>query len=98
MRASTIRLLTVVTVWAVGYPSPDAQAQRLQQGSQIDSDYSVTIRRDKKVRNRRPALMPPTPKDFGPHFDFPAGGSFNFNCGTGYDPYCGAPSHAPYPD
>jgi hypothetical protein len=96
------RLLTLAIILAVGCvfdcPRREAQAQRLQQGSQIDSDYSVPTRRDKKVRARRPPLMPPTPKDFGPHFDFPAGGSDNFNCGPGYGPYCGAPSHAPYPD
>ena len=40
--------------------------------------------------------MPPTPKDFGPHFDFRAGGSQNFNCGSGSGYYCGAPSEAPY--
>jgi hypothetical protein len=99
---STARLLTLAIVLAVGcvfdWPSREAQAQRLQQGSQIDSDYSVPAQRGKKVRARRPPLMPPTPKDFGPHFDFPAGGSTNFNCGPGYGPYCGAPSHAPYPD
>jgi len=44
-----------------------------------------------------PAKMPPAPKDFGPHFDFPSGGSQNFNCGPGYGYYCGAPSEAPYP-
>jgi hypothetical protein len=97
----TARLLALAIVLAVGcvfdWQIPEAQAQRLQQGSQIDLEYPVPTRPDKK-RVRRPPLMPPTPKDFGPHFDFPAGGSYNFNCGPGYGYYCGAPSHAPYPD
>jgi hypothetical protein len=98
----TARLFVLATVLAVGCvldcPSHEAQAQQVQQGSQGDFVYAVpTIRRDKK-NFRRPPLMPPTPKDFGPHFDFPGGGSYNFNCGPGYGPYCGAPSHAPYPD
>lgn len=33
--------------------------------------------------------MPPPPKDFGPHFDFPAGGSESLN---------GPPSRSPYPN
>jgi len=96
----TTRLLTLAMVLAVGcvfdWPSHEAQAQQVQRGPQIDLDYSLPTRRDKKLRVRRPPLMPPTPKDFGPHFDFPAGGSENFNCGSGYGYYCGAPSEAPY--
>jgi len=34
-----------------------------------------------------PAKMPPAPKDFGPHFDYPPLYELN-----------GAPNHAPYPD
>lgn len=98
----TARLLTLAIFLAVGcqfdWPSHEVQAQQVQQGSQIDLDYSVQTRRDKKLKARRPPLMPPTPKDFGPHFDFPAGGSYNFNCGPGYGYYCGAPSQAPYPN
>jgi hypothetical protein len=33
-----------------------------------------------------PAKMPPAPKDFGPHFDFPP------------EPLNGAPLHDPYPN
>jgi hypothetical protein len=33
--------------------------------------------------------MPPAPKDFGPHFDYPAGGSESLN---------GPPDHSPYPN
>ena len=41
--------------------------------------------------------MPAEPKDFGPHFDFPAGGSENLSCGPqGSQYFCGAPSDAPY--
>ena len=98
----TARLLTLAMVLAVGcvfdWPTHEAQAQQVQRGPQIDLDYSLPTRRDKKLRVRRPPLMPPTPKDFGPHFDFPAGGSENFNCGSGYGYYCGAPSQAPYPN
>jgi hypothetical protein len=95
------RLVTLAIVLVVGcvfgWPSHEARAQRVQQGSQLDIDYySLPPRRGDKVRVRRPPLMPPTPKDFGPHFDFPAGGSENFNCGSGSGYYCGAPSEAPY--
>jgi hypothetical protein len=31
--------------------------------------------------------MPPAPRDFGPHFDYPAEGSWN-----------GLPTHTPYPN
>ena len=98
----TARLLALAIALVVGcvfdWASREAPAQPLRQGSQIDLDYySAPTLRDKK-RVRRSPLMPPTPKDFGPHFDFPGGGSYNFNCGPGYSPYCGAPSHAPYPE
>ena len=95
----TARLLTLAIVLAVGCVfdwSHEAQAQQVQHGSQLNLDYSLPTRRD-KLRVRRPPKMPPTPTDFGPHFDFPSGGSQNFNCGPGYGYYCGAPSEAPYP-
>jgi hypothetical protein len=101
----TARVLTLAIVLAVGCvldgPSHEAQAQQVRHGSQLnlDYDYSLPTRRGPKLRNvRRPPKMPPTPTDFGPHFDFPAGGSQNFNCGSGYGYYCGAPSQAPYPN
>jgi hypothetical protein len=99
----TARLLTLAILLAVGcvfdWPSHEAQAQQVQHGSQLDLDYSLPTRRGPKLRNvRRPPKMPPAPTDFGPHFDFPSGGSQNFNCGSGYGYYCGAPSQAPYPN
>jgi hypothetical protein len=94
--------LTLAILLAVGcvfdWPSHEAQAQQVQQGPH-DLDYSLPTPRGRKLRRvPRPPLMPPTPRDFGPHFDYPAGGSYNFNCGSGYDYYCSAPSQAPYPD
>ena len=99
----TARLLILAMVLMAAdvfdWPSHEAQAQQVQQGSQLDLDYSLPTRRGPKLRHvRRPPTMPPTPKDFGPHFDFPAGGSENFNCGSGSGYYCGAPSEAPYPN
>ena len=98
----TARLLTLAIVLAVGcvfdWPSHEAQAQQVQQGPQIDLDYSLPTRPGPKLRKvRRPPKMPPTPQDFGPHFDFPAGGSQNLTCGpSGPQYFCGAPSEAPY--
>jgi hypothetical protein len=98
-----VRLLTLAIVLAVGcvfdWPSHEAQAQQVQHGSQLDLDYSLpTTRPGPKLRVRRPPKMPPAPTDFGPHFDFPSGGSQNFTCGSGPGYYCGAPSQAPYPN
>jgi len=95
--------LTLAILLAVGcvfdWPSHEAQAQQVQQGPQLDLDYSLPTPRGPKLRRvPRPPLMPPTPTDFGPHFDYPAGGSYNFNCGPGYGYYCSAPSQAPYPN
>jgi len=103
MLQRTARLLTLAIVLAVGcvfnWPSHEARAQQVQRGSQLDLDYSLPTPRGRKLKNvRRPPKMPPTPTDFGPHFDFPSGGSQNFNCGSGYGYYCGAPSEAPYPN
>jgi hypothetical protein len=100
----TARLLTLAIVLAVGcvfdWSSHEAQAQQVQQGSQINPDYSLPTRRGPRLRDVwGPPKMPPSPKDFGPHFDFPAGGSQNLTCGppgSGY--FCGAPSQAPYPN
>src|SRR5262245_57557258 len=92
----TARVLTLAIVLAVGC---EAQAQQVQHGSRLDLDYSLPTPRGPKLRNvRRPPKMPPAPTDFGPHFDFPSGGSQNFNCGSGPGYYCGAPSQAPYPN
>ena len=89
-------ILAMVLACVPGWPSYKAEAQQAQQ------DYSQI---NPRPTHRGPTLsdvwgppkMPPEPKDFGPHFDFPAGGSENFNCGSGSGYYCGAPSEAPYP-
>lgn len=79
-----------------GWPSFEARAQ--QQGVRIKpgslnayrvpgprvGGYSMTL---SDVWG--PAQMPPAPKDFGPHFDFPAGGNISLQ---------GPPDHSPYPN
>ena len=55
-----------------GYPSGSAQGA---------GGYSLTL-----SDIWGPAKMPPAPKDFGPHFDFPP------------EPLNGAPLHDPYPN
>ena len=101
----TARLLALAMVLVAGYvfgwPSHEAQAQQAQQGSQINPDSLVIRPRRLKLRDVwGPPKMPPTPKDFGPHFDFPAGGSMNLECGPpdGKQYFCGGPSQAPYPN
>ena len=99
----TARILTLAMVLMAAdvfdWPRHEAQAQQVKQGSQLDLDYTLPSPRGPKLRRvRRPPVMPPTPRDFGPHFDFPAGGSQNFNCGAGAGYYCAAPSTAPYPN
>ena len=74
-----------------------AHAQQAQQGySQINP--RPTHRGPTLSDVWGPPKMPPEPKDFGPHFDFPAGGSQNLTCGpsSGSQYFCGAPSEAPY--
>ena len=92
-----ILILAMVLVYVPGWPGHKAQAQQAQQ------DYSQI---NPRPTHRGPTLsdvwgppkMPPEPKDFGPHFDFPAGGSQNLTCGpsSGSQYFCGAPSEAPY--
>src|SRR5262245_5482348 len=93
MLQRTARLLALAIVLAVGFmvdwPRHKAQAEQVHPGPRLDLDYALATPRDIKKRVRKPALMPPTPNDFGPHFGFPAGGSQNFNCGPGYGYYCG---------
>ncbi len=80
--------------YALGWPSREAQAQ---QGQQFDPG-GPPPRRGLTLRDVwGPPKMPAEPKDFGPHFDFPAGGSENLTCGPqGSQYFCGAPSEAPY--
>ena len=96
-RTTVFRLLALavgLTVGvAVGWPIPEAQAQetgttRIKPGSlnsyRVPGGYSMTL---SDVWG--PPEMPPAPKDFGPHFDYPA---------SGYGPLNGPPDHAPYPN
>jgi hypothetical protein len=98
----TARLLTLAMVLVTGsvfdWPNYKAHAQQAQQDYRINPDSLPTRRRPKLTDVWGPPKMPPTPKDFGPHFDFPAGGSTNMTCGPGYQYFCGAPSQAPYPN
>ena len=103
MLQRTAWLLTLATVLVTGYvlawPSHEAQAQQAQQDSQIGPDASPTHRGLTLRDIWGPAKMPPEPNDFGPHFDFPAGGSQNLTCGppgAGY--FCTGPSDSPYPN
>jgi hypothetical protein len=98
----TARLLILATMvlmagYVLGCPSHEAQAQQAQQDSQINSG---PIHRGATLSDVwGPPKMPPEPKDFGPHFDFPSGGSQNLTCGPpGSQYFCGAPSEAPYPN
>ena len=93
-RTTVFRLLALavgLTVGvAVGWPIPEAQAQetgttRIKPGSlnsyRVPGGYSMTL-----SDIWGPPVMPPIPKDFGPHFDFPPE-SLN-----------GPPLHDPYPN
>ena len=87
--------MVLITGYVLGCPSHEAQAQQAQQDSQIDPGQ---IHRGPTLSDVwGPPKMPPEPKDFGPHFDFPSGGSQNLTCGpSGSQYFCGAPSEAPY--
>ncbi len=74
------------------WPQP-AEAQRRRapppDAGQLNYTYVIPKRGGTSLRMRDiwgPAEMPPAPKDFGPHFDYPAE-SLN-----------SAPTHAPYPN
>jgi hypothetical protein len=74
-----ILTMLLMTGCVLGWPSHDAQAQESQQDPQIDSG---PIHRGPTLSDVwGPPKMPPEPKDFGPHFDFPSGGSQNLTCG-----------------
>jgi hypothetical protein len=93
-RTAFPRLFTLTMVLVAGYvsgwSSHEAQAQQAQQ---VDPGSPRLTLRDVWG----PPVMPAEPRDFGPHFDFPAGGSQNLTCGPpGSQYFCGAPSDAPY--
>ncbi len=85
-------------------PIDEAQAQQAQQGSQIEPGSLTTYRVPGGYSTTLsdiwgPPKMPATPKDFGPHFDFPAGGDQTLTCGAhGTTYYCGGLSDSPYPN
>ena len=93
--AALAALLTAGFVF--GWPTPVAQAQqtrsyRIKPGT-LDT-YSVPSPRAGGYSMTLSDVwglpeMPPAPKDFGPHFDYPA---------SGYGPLNGPPDHAPYPN
>jgi hypothetical protein len=103
-RTALSRLLTLamvlVAAYVFGWPNHQARAQQAQQGSQTDRGPLLPRRGPTLSDVWGPPKMPPTPKDFGPHFDFPAGGSSNMTCGPSETPeyFCGGPSNAPYPN
>src|SRR6188508_1898119 len=89
-------VLAIVLVHMSALPSREAQAQQAQQGySQINP--RPTHRGPTLSDVWGPPKMPPEPKDFGPHFDFPAGGSQNLTCGpsSGSQYFCGARQRPP---
>jgi hypothetical protein len=81
---------------AFGWPSHEAQAQQAPRSYRIQpgtlnvipgprvGGYSMTLSDVWGLPE-----MPPAPKDFGPHFDFPAGGNISLQ---------GPPDHSPYPN
>jgi len=83
----------LATALLVFGPVAGAEAQQRPQAEQPQSDYAGP-RGDRGVGFYSlrlsdiwgPAKMPPAPKDFGPHFDFPP------------EPLNGAPLHDPYPN
>jgi hypothetical protein len=107
-RTALPRLLALATLLVAGHifgwPSHEAQAQQAQQRIKPGSlntvpgpavgGYSMTLSDIWGVPK-----MPATPKDFGPHFDFPAGGDQTLTCGAqGSTYYCGGVSDSPYPN
>jgi hypothetical protein len=81
-----------------GWPTPEAQAQETTRSYRIKPGTLDTYRvPGPSVGGYSMTLsdvwglpeMPPAPKDFGPHFDFPAGGNISLQ---------GPPDHSPYPN
>ncbi|MEX1059834.1 MAG: hypothetical protein WED13_02320 [Methyloceanibacter sp.] len=62
-------------------PGGDLNGYYVQRGPRGVGGYSLTL-----SDIWGPAKMPPAPRDFGPHFDFPP------------EPLNGAPLHDPYPN
>ena len=92
------RLFILAMAFVVGYVSGwSSHAAQAQQAQQVDPG-SPPPRRGLTLSDVwGPPVMPAEPRDFGPHFDFPAGGSQNLTCGPpGSQYFCGAPSDAPY--
>ena len=85
--------IVIMAGYASGWPARKAEAQQVQQ---VDPGPSQGRRGPTLSDVWGPPKMPPEPKDFGPGFDFPAGGSQNLSCGPGASYFCGAPSDAPY--
>ena len=78
-----------------GVRAQQGPAEGAEQGSGgVPNGYYVPRRADRGIGFYSltlsdiwgPAKMPPAPKDFGPHFDFPP------------EPLNGAPLHDPYPN
>jgi hypothetical protein len=112
-RAALPRLVTLAMVLVaghvLGWPSDEAHAQQAQQdsGTQPSSLSTYRAPRGPVVGGYSTTLsdiwgapkMPATPQDFGPHFDFPAGGDQTLTCGApGSTYYCGGLSDSPYPN
>lgn len=92
-----LRLAVPLTALILGaslilLPPQPAEAQRRNaapDAGQLNYSYVIPKRGGYSLRMRDiwgPAKMPPAPKDFGPHFDYPPE-SLN-----------SAPTHAPYPN
>src|SRR5262249_34050622 len=95
MLQCTSRLLILAMVLVAGYvlgwPSHEAHAQQAQQDSQINP--SPIHRRPTLTDRSGPPKITPEPKDFGPHFDFPSGGSQNLTCGPSGSQYISVAPH-----
>jgi len=95
-RTALFRLLALailsVASFSFGLPVLDSHAQtagarksppaRVAPRDAVLGGYSMTLSEIWGLPE-----MPPAPKDFGPHFDYPAEGSWN-----------GLPTHSPYPN
>jgi hypothetical protein len=99
-RSSLCRLLALATLLAasfsLGWPAAYSHAQEWQRGARVKqgATHNRAAPRDAVIGGYSMSLsevwglpeMPPAPKDFGPHFDFPP------------QPLNGVPLHDPYPN